>query len=51
MMKEVGGRTRLYEVEPMSPVSLVSSLRRLYKPCGVLDAKQLATHTAKRSGV
>jgi len=35
----------------MSPGSLVSALHRLYKPCGVLDAEQLATHTAKRSGV
>jgi len=50
-MKEVGGRTRLYEAEPMSPVLLVSALRRFYKPCGVLDARQLATHTAKQSGV
>jgi len=35
----------------MSPVSSVSALRRLYKPCGILDAQQLATHMAKRSGV
>jgi len=35
----------------MSPVSLVSTLRWLYKPCGVLNAQQLATHSAKRSGV
>jgi len=35
----------------MSPVSFVSALRRLYKPCGILDAQQRATHMAKRSGV
>lgn len=51
MMKDVGGHTRLYETEELEPGCLVSAMRRLYKPCGVLDAEQLATHTAKRSGV
>lgn len=50
-VKEVAGRLRLYHAVPMSPLSLVAALRRLYAPCGVLDPEELATHTPKRSGV
>lgn len=35
----------------MQPSALMSATRRLLKPCGALDADQLATHAAKRSGV
>jgi len=50
-MKKVGGTTRLYHKDPMAATTMVGWMRRLYDPCGVLDAKVIATHTAKRSGV
>jgi len=50
-MRTVGGTVRMYHKEPMAALSMVSWMRHLYEPCGVLDANQLATHTAKRSGV
>ncbi|KAK1868171.1 hypothetical protein I4F81_010665 [Pyropia yezoensis] len=51
LVKEVGGRVRFYEKEPMSGDALVALMRKFYQPCGVLDAMELATHSAKRSGV
>jgi len=48
---KVGGTMRMYHNQPMAAATMVGWMRRLYDPCGVLDAKELATHTAKRSGV
>lgn len=50
-LRQIGGRWRLFQTEPINPRNLVALLRKLYAPCGVLDANELATHTAKRSGV
>jgi len=49
-MKKVGGSVRMYHKEPMAAVTMVGWMRRSYEPCGVLYAKELATHTANRSG-
>jgi len=51
LMKKVGGTMRMYHKPPMAAATMVGWMRRLYEPCGALDAKELATHTAKRSGV
>jgi len=51
LMKKVGGTMRLYHKDPMAAATMVGWMRRLYDPCGVLDAKEIATHMAKRSGV
>lgn len=50
-IKHVGGSVRIYQSEPVNQLFLVTTFRKLYAPCGVLDAGELATDSAKRSGV
>ncbi|KAK1865613.1 hypothetical protein I4F81_008142 [Pyropia yezoensis] len=48
--KVTSGKMQVYPTQPAGTSVFTALLRRLHGPCGVLDAGELATHTAKRSG-